>query len=170
MSFTMYDVAVPAATQILGSVSTILDKAASYCEEKKIDPAVLVNFRLAADMFPLGRQIQIMTDQAKGMMARLAGVEIPSYDDTETTLPQLQARLAKTLDYVKSFKQDQFDGTEGKEIILKIGGNELKLTGRQYLINFFLPNFYFHASTAYDILRHAGVPLGKRDFLGAAGF
>jgi hypothetical protein len=170
MSFTMYDVAVPATTQILTSISTILDKAASHCEEKKIDPAVLVNYRLAADMFPLSRQIQIMTDQAKGSMARLAGVEIPTYDDTETTLPQLQARIAKTLAFVKSFTRDQIDGTEDKEIVLKVGGNELKLTGRQYLVNFVLPNFYFHASTTYNILRHTGLPVGKRDFLGSLGF
>jgi hypothetical protein len=169
MSFTIYDVGVPATTQILGSIAAVLDKAASYCEEKKINPSVLVNYRLAADMLPLSTQIQIMSDQAKGMMARLAGVDIPSYGDTETTLPELQARIAKTLAFVKSFTRDQIDGTEDKEITLKIAGNEMKFSGRQYLINFVLPNFYFHAATTYDILRHAGVPLGKRDFLGSLG-
>ncbi len=170
MPFTMHDVAVPAVLQILNSISAILGKAGSHCEEKKLDPSVLVNYRLAADMFPLSRQIQIMTDQAKGMMARLAGVEIPAYADTEATLPELQARIAKTIDFVKSFSADQIAGTEDKEITLKIAGAEIKMPGRQYLINFVLPNFYFHASTAYDILRHAGLPVGKRDFLGAAGF
>ncbi|HVJ51610.1 MAG TPA: DUF1993 domain-containing protein [Aliidongia sp.] len=168
MAFTMYDAAVPALTQTLGSIAKILDKAAGHCEEKKIDSAVLVNYRLAADMFPLSRQVQIMTDQAKGLMARLAGVEIPAYQDVEATLPELQARIAKTMDFIKSFTPDQIAGTEDKEITLKVGGSEMKLKGSQYLTNFVLPNFYFHAATTYDILRHAGVSLGKRDFLGAA--
>jgi uncharacterized protein len=169
MSFTLYDAGVPATIQILSSISAVLDKAASYCEEKKINPSVLVDYRLAPDMLPLSSQIQIMSDHAKGMAVRLAGAENPSYADTETTLPELQARIAKTLAFVKSFTREQIDGAEDKEITLKLAGNEVKLSGRQYLVNFMLPNFYFHAATAYDILRHAGVPLGKRDFLGSLG-
>ncbi len=167
MSFSMYQASVPPVVQILSSLSAILDKAAAHCATRKIDPAALTNFRLAPDMFPFSRQVQIVTDQAKGMAARLAGVEVPAYPDTETTFAELNARIAKTLDFVKSFPANRIDGSENKEIVLKVGGNEMKFTGSQYLVHFVLPNFYFHAATAYDILRHCGVELGKRDFLGA---
>jgi hypothetical protein len=167
MSFSMYQAAVPPVLQILGSISTILDKAAAHCAARKIDPAALLTFRLSPDMFPLSRQVQIMTDQAKGMAARLAGVEVPSYADTETTFADLKARIAKVTAYVKGFTPAQMDGSEDKPIVIKAGGTELKFTGRQYLTSFVFPNFFFHATTTYNILRHCGVELGKRDFLGA---
>jgi hypothetical protein len=167
MSFSMYQAAVPPVLQILASVSAILDKAAAHCAARKIDPAALLTFRLFPDMFPLSRQVQIMTDQAKGMVARLAGVDVPTYADTETSFDDLKARIAKVTAFVKGFTPAQIDGSEDKPISFKAGANELKFTGRQYLTGFVLPNFYFHATTTYDILRHCGVELGKRDFLGA---
>ncbi|MDZ4843177.1 MAG: DUF1993 domain-containing protein [Hyphomicrobium aestuarii] len=117
-------------------------------------------------MYPLARQIQIATDQAKGMAARLAGVDVPSYPDTETTFDDLKARLAKTADYLRRFSPAQINGSEDRDIALKIGPNEMRFKGRDYAFGFVLPNFYFHAATAYDILRHAGVDLSKRDFMG----
>jgi len=167
MSFSMYQAAVPPVLQILASVSAILDKAAAHCAARKIDPAALLTFRLFPDMFPLSRQVQIMTDQAKGMAARLAGVDVPTYADTETSFDDLKARIAKVTAFVKGFTPAQIDGSEDKPISFKAGANELKFTGRQYLTSFVFPNFYFHATTTYDILRHCGVELGKRDFLGA---
>src|SRR5262249_23512569 len=158
---SIYQTSIPVFTQILTSLSNILTKAAAHAEAKKIDPAVLINARLAPDMFPLSRQIQIACDHAKGASARLAGVEIPSFPDTETTFPELQARIAKTLDYIKSLKPAQFDGAEKREVTLKIQGNEMKWPGQTYLFHGAFPNFFFHASTAYDILRHNGVEVGK---------
>jgi hypothetical protein len=167
MSFSMYQAAVPPILQILTSVSAILDKAAAHCAARKIDPAALLTYRLYPDMFPLARQVQVMTDQAKGMAARLAGVDVPSYPDAETSFEDLKARIAKTIAFVKSVTPAQIDGSEDKAIAFKAGATELKFTGRQYLTGFVFPNFYFHATTTYDILRHCGVELGKRDFLGA---
>lgn len=167
MSLSMYQAAVPTFVQMLSSLAAILEKAEAHCEQHKIDPAVLLGWRLAPDMYPLTRQVQIVTDQAKGAMARLAGVEVPSYPDTEATLDELKARIARTLAFVKSFTADQIDGTEDKDIVLRFGPNEFPFKGQQYLINFVLPNVYFHATTAYAILRHCGVAIGKRDFLGA---
>jgi hypothetical protein len=167
MSFSMYQAAVPPVLQILASVSTILDKAAAHCAARKIDPAALLTFRLSPDMFPLSRQVQIMTDQAKGMAARLAGVEVPSYADSETTFDELKARIARAAAFVKGFTPAQIDGSEDRPIVIKAGDNEFNFTGRQYLTSFVLPNFYFHAATTYDILRHCGVELGKRDFIGS---
>jgi uncharacterized protein len=167
MSFSMYQAAVPPVVQILASISAILDKAAAHCAARKIDPAALITFRLFPDMFPLSRQVQIMTDQAKGMAARLAGVEVPSYADTETTFDELKARIARAAAFVKGFTPAQIDGSEDRPIVIKAGGNELNFTGRQYLTSFVLPNFYFHAATTYDMLRHCGVELGKRDFIGS---
>lgn len=167
MPLTMYQASVPVMLQMFGSITAVLDKAAAFCEERKIDPTVLVNYRLAADMRPLSSQIQIMTDQAKGAAARLAGIEIPSYVDDEVTLDDLKARIAKTVEFVKNLKPEQMNGAEEREVVLKIGGNEVKLKGSQYFFHFFLPNFYFHATTAYDILRHCGVQIGKRDFIGS---
>ncbi|MCW5751878.1 MAG: DUF1993 domain-containing protein [Alphaproteobacteria bacterium] len=168
MSFSIHDAAVPPVLQILNAMSAILDKAARHCEARKIDPAVLLAFRLAPDMFPLTRQIQIMTDQAKGMAARLTGSEVPSWPDSETSIEELKARIARAATFVKGFTPAQFAGAEDRQIVLKVGGNEMNFTGRQYLVNFVFPNFYFHATTAYDILRHCGVEIGKRDFLGVA--
>jgi len=166
MAFSTYQAAVPAFLQILGNLSTILDKAEAHCTARKIAPEALLQFRLYPDMFPLVRQVQIATDQAKGSMARLAGIEVPSYADTETTFDDLRARLAKTVDFVKSFKPEQLDGAESRTVVLKIRGADRSFQGDQYLTNFVLPNFYFHATIVYAILRHCGVELGKMDFLG----
>ena len=167
MSLTIYQATVPFMLRTLGAVSKILDKAAAHCEARKIDPSVLVNYRLAADMHPLVRQIQIMTDQAKGLGARLTGTEVPSFPDTEVTLDDLKARIAKTADFLQSFEESKFDGAEDRPVTLKLGAaGELNLTGKDYAFGFSFPNFYFHATTTYDILRHAGVELGKRDFMG----
>jgi len=168
MAFAFHEAAVPPVLQILSSLSAVLDKAAQHCEARKIDPAVLLNYRLAPDMFPLTRQIQIMTDQAKGMAARLAGVEVPAYSDNEASFADLKARIARTIDFVKSCKTADIDAGATREIVIKGGGNEFKFSGSRYLTSWVFPNFYFHATTAYDILRHCGVERGTRDFLGAA--
>ena len=166
MTISMYQASIPAFIRILNNLSAILDKAAAHAEAKKIDLSVFVNARLAPDMFPLSRQIQIATDDVKGCAARLAGVEVPGYPDTETTIAELKARIAKTVDFLKTFKPAQIDGSEERKISLKIGGHELTFLGQPYLLNFVIPNFYFHVTTAYDILRHNGVDIGKQDFLG----
>jgi hypothetical protein len=162
----MYQVSVPAFLQMLNSLSAILDKAEAYAAEHKIDPAVLLGWRLAPDMFALARQVQITTDHAKGCCARLAGVEVPKYPDDETTFADLRSRIARTLDFVQGFEPSDIDGSEDRNITLTAGTRELRFKGQQYLVSFALPNFYFHATTAYAILRHCGVPIGKRDFLG----
>ena len=167
MSLSMYQAGIPVIVRYLNNLSTLIDKAAAHCAARKIEPAVLVNFRLTPDMFPFARQVQIATDQVKGMAARLAGVDIPSYADTEATFDELKARIAKTVAYLNSFKPEQINGTENKEIVLKAGTAEFKFKGDDYLVGFVLPNFYFHVTTAYAILRHCGVEVGKRDYLGA---
>ena len=167
MTINAYQASVPAFVQILTSLSSILTKAAAHAEAKKIDPSVLVNARIAPDMFAFARQIQIATDHAKGAAARLAGVDVPSYADTETTFPELQARITKTLDFVKGLKPAQFDGGFDRNVTLKIAGQEMNWKGGVYLHQFALPNFYFHVTAAYAILRHNGVEIGKRDFLGS---
>ena len=166
MSFNIYQTSVPAFLQTLGALSSILTKAAAHAEAKKIDPSIFINARLAPDMYPLARQIQIATDHAKGASARLAGVEIPPYADTETTFADLQARIAKTVDFIKGLKPAQFEGADTREVTLKIGGQDMKFKGAAYLSHFAFTNFYFHATTAYNILRHNGVEIGKRDFIG----
>jgi hypothetical protein len=163
----MHQSSVPLMLQMFASLSAVLDKAEAYCAERKIEPSVMLSYRLAPDMHPLTRQVQMVTDQAKGAMSRLAGVEIPSFPDTETTFAELKARIAKTVDYVKSFKPEQINGAEDRDVVLKLGSTEMTLKGSQYFFHFFLANFYFHTSTAYDIIRHAGVPVGKRDFIGS---
>ena len=168
MPFSFHQAALPPVLQILAAVSAILDKAAKHCEARKIDPAVLLNYRLAPDMLPLVRQVQIMTDQAKGMAARLAGLEVPTYAESETSFADLKVRIAKTVDFVKSVDPAAIDAGADREITLKAGGNEYKFTGTRYLTSWVFPNFYFHATTTYDILRHCGVELGKRDFLGVS--
>ncbi len=167
MPITMHQVAFPAVIRTLNALSTILDKAAAYCEARKVDPSVLLNYRLAPDMFALARQIQVATDQAKGMAARLSGTEVPSYPDTESTIEELKARIAKTIEFVQSIAPERFEGCEDREVTLKLRGGERTFNGRDYTFGFVLPNFYFHATTAYDILRHAGVEIGKLDFMGA---
>jgi len=168
MTLSMYQASVPALRQMLRSLSAILDKAESYAADRKIDPAVLTGYRLAPDMFPLARQVQLATDFAKGACARLAGVEVPKYEDTEATFGELQARIAKTLAFVEGFEPAQIDGSESRSIKLTAGRQPLEFTGQDYLVNFALPNFYFHVTAAYAILRHCGLEIGKRDFLGAA--
>lgn len=167
MTVNAYQATVPAFVQILTALSAILTKAQAHAEAKKIDPAVFVNARIAPDMFPLARQVQIATDHAKGASARLAGVDVPSYADTETTFAELQARIAKTLDFIKGLKPAQFDGGLDRKVTLKIAGQEMSWNGGVYLHQFALPNFYFHVTAAYAILRHNGVEVGKRDFLGS---
>ncbi|MBF7729262.1 DUF1993 domain-containing protein [Pseudomonas sp. N040] len=166
MSLTMYQASVPQFLRMLGNLASILEKAESWAAEKKIDPAVLLNMRLAPDMFPLKRQLQIATDSAKGCAARLAGVAIPSYPDTEETFAELKARLQKTIDFLASFTPAQIDGSEDKAIVLNFPSMELKFSGRDYLFQFVQPNFYFHLTTAYAILRHNGLDIGKMDFIG----
>ena len=166
MALSMYQASVPAFQRTLKALDAILDKASANAAERKIDSAVLTAARLAPDMFTLARQVQLAYDHAKGCPARLAGVPVPSFDDTEQTFPELKARIHKTLDFIGSLKPEQIDGSEGRDISLKAGPRELSFKGQEYLVLFALPNFYFHAATAYDILRHNGVPVGKLDFLG----
>jgi hypothetical protein len=166
MNISIYQASVPRFANTLRNLAAMLDKAQAHCEAKKIDPAVLLAARLYPDMFPLSRQVQIACDTAKGAVARLVGVEVPKHEDTEQTFAELKARIAKTLQLVESFKPAQLDGTEDKSIEIKLGKREVKWLGLQYLLGFALPNFYFHAATAYGILRHSGVELGKGDFIG----
>jgi len=163
----MYDVSIPIFTLSLTNLSAILDKAASHEQSKKVDPKVIPQVRLIVDMLPLSAQIQIACDTAKGAAARLAGVEVPKHEDTEATLAELKARVAKTLDFIKTIKSEQLQGAESREIVLKFPQTTLKFTGINYLTNFVLPNFFFHVTTAYALLRKNGVDLGKRDFLGS---
>ena len=166
MKLSMYQASAPRFVNMLKNLSALLDKAQAHAEAKKIDPAALTAFRLYPDMFPLTRQVQIACDTAKGAVARLAGVEIPRHEDTEQTFPELQARIAKTVAFVESVKPAQVDGSEEKEIVLKLRGQDVKFSGLQYLFGSAHPNFFFHVTTAYNILRHNGVEVGKRDFLG----
>jgi uncharacterized protein len=168
MSLSMYQASVPVFQRTLGALDKILDKAAAYAAERKIDPAVLLSARLYPDMFPLTRQVQIATDHAKGASARLAGAAVPSFEDNEKTFAELKARIGKTLDFVGTFRPAQIDGSEGRDISLKAGPRELTFKGQDYLLFFVLPNFYFHSATAFGILRHNGVSIGKLDFLNAA--
>jgi len=166
MSLSMYQASVPVFIRMLGNLSAILDKAAAHAEAKKIDPAVFIRDRLAPDMLPFSFQVQTATDHAKGCTARLAGIEVPKFADTETTFPELKERIAKTVTFLQSVTPAQIDGSEERPITLKLRQGELKLDGQSYMLFFALPNFYFHVTTAYDILRHNGVELGKADFIG----
>jgi len=165
-SISMYRASVPVFTRVLKNLDVILDKAAVYATEKKIDPSVLLNSRLAPNMFALTRQVQIITDQIKGCVSRLASVEVPRYEDNETTFADLKARLEKTLAYIGTFKPEQIDGTEDKDITLTLGGTTRQFKGLDYLLNSATMHVYFHYTTAYAILRHNGLELGKRDYLG----
>ena len=169
MAISMYRASVPVFLQILPATSACLDKGAAYAAAKKLDPAVLLQSRLFPDMHPLVRQVQIASDFAKSTVARLAGVDPPKFDDTETTIDQLKARIAKTLDYVKEFRPSQIDGSEERDITIPMGGQSRSFKGENYLVGFAMPNFIFHATTAYAILRHNGVELGKADFMRAPG-
>ena len=166
MTLSMYQASAPRFANMLKNLSAILDKAQSHVEAKKIDPAVLTTYRLFPDMFPLTRQVQVACDTAKGAVARLAGVGVPKHEDTELTFAELKARIAKTIEFINTLKPAQIDGSEDKEILLKLGGKDVKFTGMQYLLGFAHTNFYFHVTTAYNILRHNGVEIGKRDFIG----
>jgi hypothetical protein len=164
----MYQCSVPVFVQFLASLSAVLDKAAAYAEAKKVEPSVLLNTRLAPDMFPLVRQVRAATDHAVSACGRLAGVDMPSFPNTEASIPELKERIAKTIDFLKGLKPAQIDGSEGKEIKITFpSGAVREFTGQSLLLNNSLPNFYFHCTTAYDILRHCGIELGKRDFMGA---
>jgi len=162
----MYQVSAPRLANTLRNLSAILDKAQAHADARKIDPLVLTNARLYPDMLPLKRQVHIACDTAKYSVARLAGVEAPKHEDVEETFVDLKARIAKTLDYIQTLKPAQIDGSEEKTIHLKLGQREVDFKGMQYLLGHALPNFYFHVVTAYDILRHNGVEVGKRDYIG----
>jgi hypothetical protein len=166
MTISMYQASVPRFINILGNLNAILDKTQAHVEAKKLDELALTGFRLYPDMLPMARQIMIATDTAKGLAARLAGVDIPVYEDTEKTLPELKARIAKTIAYLQTFQPAQIDGTEDKEIVIKRGDKETRYTGMQFMLGHAVPNFYFHVTTTYAILRHNGVEIGKRDYLG----
>jgi hypothetical protein len=164
-----YDTSVPAFLQILGSLTGILTKVEAHCKAKNIQPEVLLGARLYPDMLPFTRQIQLVCDFAGKSCARLTQSEVASTPDTETTFDGLRQRLAKTADYVKTFKPAQFEGAEGRDVSFPAGpNNTMTLKGQQFLNNFALPNFYFHAAIAHGILRHNGVEIGKRDFLGVS--
>ena len=167
MSVSIYDFSLPIFKLNLNNLAAILEKAASHADAKKVDPKVLPQLRLIADMLPLSAQVQVACDGAKGAAARLAGIQPPKFEDTEATLPELQARVAKTLEFISSIKPEQLQGAETREIVLTFPQNTLKFTGLNYLTNFVLPNFFFHLTIAYALLRKNGVDIGKRDFLGS---
>ncbi|MDE1951106.1 MAG: DUF1993 domain-containing protein [Burkholderiales bacterium] len=166
MSLSMHSASAPVFARILGNMLTWLDKAQAHAEARKFDAGNYLGLRLAPDMLPLVKQIQIASDTAKGCIARLAGQEVPKWEDTEDTLDDLRARIRRTIDFVQSVPAPQVDGSDGREIVLAMRQGELRFSGEDYLRHFALPNFYFHATTTYALLRHAGVELGKRDFLG----
>lgn len=166
MTISMYQASVPRFVNILGNLSNILDKAQAHVDAKKLDAAALTAYRLFPDMLPMTTQVQIACDTAKGVVARLAGVEIPAYEDNEKTLADLKARVAKTIAFIQTMKPGQIDGTEDKEIIVKRRDKETRYQGMQFLLGHAIPNFYFHVATTYNILRHNGIEIGKRDYLG----
>lgn len=166
MPISMYQASIPLLVRSLTNLRAILDKGLAHAEARKIDPAVFINARLFPDMLPLLRQVQIATDMAKGCAARLAGVQPPRYADEETTFAELDERIASVVEYLESFRAEQIDGTEEKTISLPMLGETLTFNGLDYLRDFVLPNVFFHVTTAYNILRHGGVELGKADFLG----
>jgi hypothetical protein len=166
MQISMYQTAVPPFARALNNLATILEKAVAHCEAKKIDPAVLVNARLFPDMFPLVRQVQLASDSAKGGAARLAGLEPPAFEDTEATFPELVARLRKTVAFLDTLREEQFAGAEDRTVTWKTRSGSRSMQGLPYLLTHVTPNVYFHVTTAYNILRHNGVEIGKQDFLG----
>lgn len=166
MAISMYQTSIPVFTRMLNNLIAIMEKAAAHCEAKKIDPAVLISCRLYPDMFAFAKQIQIAADAAKNGAAYLAGAEAPKFDNTEQSFPDLIERVKQTIAFLNNFKSEQIDGTEEKEIIIPRGDSTLTYRGQEYLLNRVLPNLFFHITTAYDILRHNGVELGKRDYLG----
>lgn len=163
---TIYDTSILPLKRALTNLSAILKKGEAYADEKKVEHSVLLNARLFVDMYPLTRQVQIATDMSKGAAARLAGVEIPKYEDNESTFAELYARIEKTIDFLDSIKAEQLEGSETREVVITIRKVDLTFTGQDYLLKWVHPNVYFHVTTAYNILRHNGVELGKKDFLG----
>jgi hypothetical protein len=161
----MYQASVPAFQKHLHALDGILDKAAAYAAARKIDASVLLSSRLYPDMFELTRQVQAATDFAKAASARLANIAVPSYTDTEKSIPELKERIAKTLAFLETMKPDQMAGSETRQFTIKVGPNDMTFTGADYLLHFAMPNFYFHCTTAYAILRHNGLDIGKRDFM-----
>ena len=167
MAISLYDFSIPSLMRGLTNMSAILDNAIAHAAAKKIDSATMAQLRLFPDMHPLSRQVQIACDTAKGAAGRLAGAEIPKHEDNETTLPELKARIAKTMDFLKSIKAEQMAGDDARPIEIKFPSGSWKFTARSYLVDFVLPNFYFHDSMVYALLRKGGVEIGKGDFLGA---
>jgi uncharacterized protein len=167
MAISLYDIAVPTLTRGLTNMSALLDKAAAYAVQKKFDSINLAQSRLFPDMHPLARQVQIACDTAKGAAARLAGVDVPKHEDTETTLPELKARIAKTIEFLKTITAAQVAGDEKRAIEIKFPNGAWKFTALNYVTDFVLPNFYFHESMVYALLRKSGVEVGKTDYLGA---
>lgn len=167
MTISMYQASVPVYLRMLNNLVNILEKAAAHCEARKIDPAVLINFRLYPDMFNFAKQVQVAADAAKTGSARLAGMEAPAFENTEQTFAELIERVRKTIAYLETLKPEQIDGSETRQIELKRGEKTVTLSGIDLLRTRTLPNFFFHITTAYDILRHNGVELGKRDYTGA---
>jgi hypothetical protein len=166
MALSLYDISIPVFIRGLGQLSHLLDKGLAHAQASGIDAATLVDARLAPDMLTLAGQIQRASDASKLGAARLAAITAPSFPDTEKTWDELQARIAKTIDFLNSVDRTQIDGFEERSVSMKVGGNELEFTSQRYLLQFALPNFFFHVTTAYDVLRHSGVPIGKRDYLG----
>ena len=167
MAISMYQASIPQFTKMLTNLSNILKKGEAFASAQGLDGKVLVEGQLAPDMFPLTKQVQIACDQVKNGMARIAGVEPPKFEDNETTLAELQDRIAKTIAFANSLKPEQIDGTEAKEIKFSIKEWSFKFVGEQYLLTWIIPNFYFHVTTTYAILRHQGVEVGKMDYLGS---
>ncbi len=167
MTFSMYSASVPVFTQILNSLSAILDKAEAHAEARKIEPNALLQARLFPDMFPLIRQVQVAADFAKGACARLAGVEVPKYEDTEQSFAELRARIAKTVDFIGSLPREAIAASADRDITTGSGDKTRHFKGSAYLMHYALAHFYFHATTTYDILRHNGVEVGKKDFVGS---
>ena len=166
MAITMYQASAPVFIKLLGNLKAILEKAAAHAAAKKIDESVFANARLYPDMLPLSAQVQIASDMARGTMARLSGAEPPAVEDKEKTLAELISRIDTAVAYVRSFEAAQIDGSQTRQITRKLRGNQVTFTGVDYLLTFAMPNFYFHVTTTYAILRHSGVELGKGDFLG----
>jgi len=168
MQISMYRASVPVFARSLRNLGNILRKGEAHALARKIEPSVLLNYRLAPDMFPLTRQVQIATDMAKGCVSRLAGVEIPAYEDKEASFADLVARLDRCIAYLEGFQPAQIDGTEDKTIVLKRPTGDVSYQGLPYLLEYVQPNVYFHCTAAYLILRHCGVDVGKKDFIGPA--
>jgi hypothetical protein len=166
MTISMYNASIPVMIKMLGNLEAILDKAIAHAAARKIDDAAFVQARLFPDMFTFARQIRVATDMSKGAGARLAGIDIPKFDDNEKTLPELKARLRKAVDFLKTLTPAQFDGSEERAITLTVGSNTFHFKGLDYLQHWALPHFYFHVTTAYNLLRHGGIEIGKMDYIG----